>query len=112
LFFAGAVRRIPLTYLGLLQYLTPSVQFVLGVFVFGEPMPPERLAGDQLTFGAPESPSPASPSPAGLSELEFDVGAGGGAGVPQPQHAGVGVVAQVGEVGAAGQDGGGLGRDA
>jgi chloramphenicol-sensitive protein RarD len=52
LFFAGAVRRIPLTYLGLLQYLTPSVQFVLGVFVFGEPMPPGRLAGFVLIWTA------------------------------------------------------------
>jgi chloramphenicol-sensitive protein RarD len=52
LFFAGAVRRIPLTYLGLLQYLTPSVQFVLGVFVFSEPMPPERLAGFVLIWTA------------------------------------------------------------
>jgi len=52
LFFAGAVRRIPLTYLGLLQYLTPSVQFVLGVFVFGEPMPPARLVGFVLIWAA------------------------------------------------------------
>jgi chloramphenicol-sensitive protein RarD len=52
LFFAAAVRRIPLTYLGLLQYLTPSVQFVLGVFVFGEHMPPERLAGFALIWAA------------------------------------------------------------
>ncbi|MEU4606448.1 hypothetical protein AB0F43_25945 [Kribbella sp. NPDC023972] len=52
LFFAGAVRRIPLTYLGLLQYLTPSVQFVLGVFVFGESMPPGRLAGFVLIWTA------------------------------------------------------------
>jgi chloramphenicol-sensitive protein RarD len=52
LFFAGAIRRIPLTYLGLLQYLTPSVQFVLGVFVFGEHMPPARLAGFALIWAA------------------------------------------------------------
>ena len=52
LFFAGAATRIPLTYLGLLQHLTPSVQFVLGVFVFGEPMPPERLAGFALIWAA------------------------------------------------------------
>lgn len=45
LFFAGAATRIPLTYLGLLQYLAPSCQFLLGVFAFGEPMPPERFAG-------------------------------------------------------------------
>jgi chloramphenicol-sensitive protein RarD len=52
LFFAGAVRRIPLTYLGFLQYLTPSLQFVLGVFVFGEPMPPARLVGFVLIWAA------------------------------------------------------------
>jgi chloramphenicol-sensitive protein RarD len=52
LFFAGAVRRIPLTYLGLLQYLTPTVQFLLAVFVFGEPMPPERLVGFVLIWTA------------------------------------------------------------
>jgi chloramphenicol-sensitive protein RarD len=52
LFFAGAVRRIPLTYLGLLQYLTPTVQFLLAVLVFGEPMPAERLAGFILIWTA------------------------------------------------------------
>jgi len=44
------VRPVQQPYLGLLQYLTPSVQFVLGVFVFGEPMPPERLAGFVLIW--------------------------------------------------------------
>jgi chloramphenicol-sensitive protein RarD len=52
LFFAGAVRRIPLTYLGLLQYLTPTVQFALAVFAFGEPMPPARLTGFVLIWTA------------------------------------------------------------
>lgn len=45
LFFASAATRIPLTILGLLQYLAPTLQFLLGVLVFGEPMPPERFAG-------------------------------------------------------------------
>jgi chloramphenicol-sensitive protein RarD len=52
LFFTGAATRIPLTYLGLLQYLTPTVQFILGVFAFGEQMPPERLAGFALIWAA------------------------------------------------------------
>lgn len=52
LFFTGAIRRIPLTYLGLLQYLTPSIQFVLGVFIFDEPMPATRLAGFALIWFA------------------------------------------------------------
>jgi chloramphenicol-sensitive protein RarD len=52
LFFAGAVTRIPLTYLGLLQYLTPTVQFALAVFAFGEPMPAARLTGFILIWTA------------------------------------------------------------
>jgi chloramphenicol-sensitive protein RarD len=48
--FAAAARRIPLTMLGLLQYLTPSLQFLCGVFVFDEHMPPERWAGFALVW--------------------------------------------------------------
>ncbi|MEP7091031.1 MAG: EamA family transporter RarD [Nocardioidaceae bacterium] len=43
--FGGAATRIPLSTLGLMQYLTPTVQFVLGLVVFHEAMPPLRLAG-------------------------------------------------------------------
>jgi chloramphenicol-sensitive protein RarD len=45
LLFAAAARRIPLSTVGLLQYLTPLMQLAIGVFVDGEPMPPVRLAG-------------------------------------------------------------------
>ncbi|TYP84829.1 EamA family transporter RarD [Blastococcus xanthinilyticus] len=45
LLFAAAARRIPLSAVGLLQYLTPLMQLAIGVFVFDEPMPPARLAG-------------------------------------------------------------------
>ena len=31
--------------MGLLQYLTPSMQLAIGVFVYGEPMPPARPVG-------------------------------------------------------------------
>jgi chloramphenicol-sensitive protein RarD len=48
--FAGAATRIPLSTLGLMQYLTPSVQFVLGLVVFHEPMPPMRWAGFGLIW--------------------------------------------------------------
>lgn len=48
--FAASARRIPLTMLGLLQYLTPSLQFLCGVFVFDEHMPPERWAGFALVW--------------------------------------------------------------
>ena len=44
LFFAGAARRLPLSTLGMLQYLAPGIQFAVGVLVRHEPMPPTRLA--------------------------------------------------------------------
>jgi chloramphenicol-sensitive protein RarD len=41
-----------LTALGVLQYLTPTLQLGLGVLVFHEPMPPARLAGFALVWVA------------------------------------------------------------
>ena len=52
LLFAGATRRIPLSTVGLLQYVTPLMQLALGVFVFHEPMPPARLAGFVIVWVA------------------------------------------------------------
>ncbi len=50
--FAAAAQRIPLTLLGLLQYLTPSLQFLLGVLVFRETMTGPQWAGFTLVWGA------------------------------------------------------------
>lgn len=50
--FGGAATRISLTTLGLLQYLTPSAQFLLGVLVFAEPMPATRWLGFSLIWAA------------------------------------------------------------
>ena len=52
LFFAGAARRLPLVTLGLLQYVTPVMQFAFGVLVFHEPMPALRLMGFALVWVA------------------------------------------------------------
>jgi len=52
LLFAAAARRLPLTYLGLTQYLTPVLQFLVGVFLLGEDMPPARWAGFALIWAA------------------------------------------------------------
>lgn len=52
LFFAGATNRIPLTGMGMLQYITPSLQLGIGVLIFREPMPPARLAGFALIWVA------------------------------------------------------------
>ena len=45
LLFAAAARRVPLSTVGLLQYVTPLIQLAIGVFVYHEPMPPARLVG-------------------------------------------------------------------
>ena len=45
LLFSAGTRSIPLTMVGLLQYITPTMQFLLGVFVYGEPFTFERLIG-------------------------------------------------------------------
>lgn len=50
LLFGAAAVRIPMTMIGLLQYLTPTGQLLIGVFVYGEPMPPDRLAGFALVW--------------------------------------------------------------
>jgi len=50
LFFAAAARRLPLTYLGLTQYLAPLLQFVIGVFVLQEAMPLARWLGFGLVW--------------------------------------------------------------
>lgn len=42
--FGAAAIRVPLSTLGLLQYLAPVFQFALGVLYFKEAMPPERWA--------------------------------------------------------------------
>jgi chloramphenicol-sensitive protein RarD len=43
LLFAFAVRRIRLTTTGMLQYLSPSISFILAITVFGEHLNPIRL---------------------------------------------------------------------
>ena len=48
--FGGAATRIPLSTLGLMQYLTPVFQFLLGVFVFGEAMSTTRWLGFLLVW--------------------------------------------------------------
>ncbi len=52
LLFGAAARRLPLSTVGLLQYLAPLLQFVFGVLVFHEPMPAARLAGFGLVWAA------------------------------------------------------------
>jgi len=50
--FGAAAIRIPLSTIGLLQYLAPVMQFLIGVLVFSEPMPLGRLLGFVLVWVA------------------------------------------------------------
>lgn len=52
LLFAAGARRIPLTTLGILQYISPTLQFALGVWLYGEPMQASRLLGFALIWAA------------------------------------------------------------
>ena len=45
LLFAAAAKRLTLVQIALLQYLAPTIQFVIGVLVLGEAMPAERWIG-------------------------------------------------------------------
>jgi chloramphenicol-sensitive protein RarD len=50
LLFAAAATRVPLSTLGLLQYLAPTLQFILGVAYFGEQMSIGRWIGFALVW--------------------------------------------------------------
>ena len=52
LFFGAAARRLPLSVIGLMQYLAPVMQFTFGVAIMGEPMPLERWIGFSLVWVA------------------------------------------------------------
>jgi chloramphenicol-sensitive protein RarD len=50
LFFGAAATRIPLSWIGLLQYSAPVIQFLIGVVVYNESMPASRWIGFSLVW--------------------------------------------------------------
>ncbi|QNM95384.1 EamA family transporter RarD [Chitinimonas koreensis] len=52
LLFAAGARRIPMTLLGLLQYIGPTLQMGLGVFLWHEPFSQAKLIGFALIWSA------------------------------------------------------------
>lgn len=52
LLFASGARKIPMSVLGLLQYLSPTLQFLLGVWLFHEAFSLARLVGFVLIWSA------------------------------------------------------------
>jgi chloramphenicol-sensitive protein RarD len=52
LLFSAAVTRVRLSVVGLIQYVTPTLQFLLGLVVLGEAMPASRWIGFALVWAA------------------------------------------------------------
>jgi chloramphenicol-sensitive protein RarD len=52
LLFGAAAKRVPLSYIGFMQYLTPTLQFLIGLLVFQEPMPAARWLGFAMVWFA------------------------------------------------------------
>ncbi len=50
LMFAAAAQAIPLSMIGILQYLAPTGQFLIGVVVFGEALSTQRLIGFSIVW--------------------------------------------------------------
>jgi chloramphenicol-sensitive protein RarD len=52
LMFASAAKEIPLTLVGLLQYIAPTLQFLIGVFLYKEPFDRSHLIGFGIVWMA------------------------------------------------------------
>ncbi|MBS1964300.1 MAG: EamA family transporter RarD [Chloroflexi bacterium SZAS-1] len=52
LLFAAGARRISFTLVGILQYIAPTIQFLLGVLVYGEHLDMSRLIGFMIIWAA------------------------------------------------------------
>lgn len=52
LFFGYAAQNISLTHLGLLQYIAPTINLLLGIFIYHEPFPASRMVGFLLIWSA------------------------------------------------------------
>lgn len=50
--FSFGARRVPMTTLGLLQYTSPTLQFLIAIFLYGESFTPARLIGFSLIWMA------------------------------------------------------------
>jgi chloramphenicol-sensitive protein RarD len=83
--FGAAARRLRLSTLGFLQYLAPSMQLALGVFLYGEEFSPQRavtfgliwaglavLTAESLLNRRRAAPAPRPPEPSTLAPADLD----------------------------------------
>jgi chloramphenicol-sensitive protein RarD len=52
LMFASAAKQIPLSVVGLLQYIAPTIQFLIGIFIYKEPFDRSHLIGFGIVWVA------------------------------------------------------------
>jgi len=52
LMFASAARRIPLLWIGIFQYIAPTLSLLLGIFVYGEPFTHDQMIGFGMVWTA------------------------------------------------------------
>ncbi|MFK7803596.1 MAG: EamA family transporter RarD [Anaerolineae bacterium] len=52
LLFSAAAQRIPLSMVGMMQYIAPTIQLIIGVLIYNEAFPVERLAGFAFIWAA------------------------------------------------------------
>jgi chloramphenicol-sensitive protein RarD len=52
IWFAFGARRIPLSLVGVIQYIGPTLQLLTGVFLFGEPFTHQQMIGFGCIWGA------------------------------------------------------------
>jgi chloramphenicol-sensitive protein RarD len=52
LMFASAAKRIPLTMVGIMQYIAPTIQFLIGIFVYKEAFTTSKLIGFSIVWVA------------------------------------------------------------
>lgn len=50
IFFASGAPKVPLTTIGILQYIAPTIQFLIGVFIYDEPFTSGQLIGFSLVW--------------------------------------------------------------
>jgi chloramphenicol-sensitive protein RarD len=50
LMFASAARRIPLTMIGIMQYVAPTLQFLIGVLIYKEPFASAQMIGFSMVW--------------------------------------------------------------
>ncbi len=50
IFFASGAPKVPLTTIGILQYIAPTIQFLIGVFIYDEPFTRGQLIGFSIVW--------------------------------------------------------------